>query len=123
MLDNVRQTRPDLEDQKLRTFLGAMLFSGDDVFKEVSALSGGEKARVSLAKLLLTPSNFLVLDEPTNHLDIRSRAAVETALDRYDGTMIIVSHDRYLLDKLATQVLVLGPTTPKVQLGNYTDYV
>jgi ATP-binding cassette subfamily F protein 3 len=123
VLDNVRQTRPDLEDQKLRTFLGAMLFSGDDVFKEVSALSGGEKARVSLAKLLLTPSNFLVLDEPTNHLDIRSRAAVEAALDRYDGTMIIVSHDRYLLDKLATQVLVLGPTTPKVQLGNYTDYV
>lgn len=123
VLDNVRESRPDAGDQQLRTFLGALLFSGDDVFKDVSALSGGERARVSLAKLLLTPSNFMVLDEPTNHLDIRSRAAVEAALDNYDGTMIIVSHDRYLLDKLATQVLVLGPETPKVQLGNFTDYV
>src|SRR5262249_33064800 len=94
-------------DGELRGFLGRFLFTGDDVFKPVSALSGGEKGRLALAKLIYSRVNALVLDEPTNHLDIASREALEDALNDFDGAIITVSHDRYFLDRVATRILVL----------------
>jgi ATP-binding cassette subfamily F protein 3 len=98
---------PSVTDGELRGFLGRFLFTGDDVFKPVSALSGGEKGRLALAKLIYSRVNVLVLDEPTNHLDIASREALEDALNDFDGAIIAVSHDRYFLDRIASQILVL----------------
>ncbi|MBR3252136.1 MAG: ABC-F type ribosomal protection protein, partial [Erysipelotrichaceae bacterium] len=102
VLEELWNEYPDLDMYKIRSVLGAFLFSADEVFKEVSVLSGGEKVRLSLAKLMMKKANFLILDEPTNHLDIISKEALENALSEYDGTILFVSHDRYFIKKLAT---------------------
>src|SRR5919202_3707349 len=108
---------------ELRSFLARFLFTGDDVYKHVGDLSGGEKGRLALAKLIYSRVNVLVLDEPTNHLDIPSREALEEALDAYDGTIITISHDRYFLDRVATQILALdGEGGAEHYEGDYTEY-
>jgi ATP-binding cassette subfamily F protein 3 len=108
---------------ELRSFLAKFLFSGDDVYKHVHDLSGGEKGRLALAKLIYSGVNVLVLDEPTNHLDIPSREALEKALEAYEGTIITISHDRYFLDRVATQILALdGAGTAEQYNGDYTEY-
>src|SRR6266545_2993801 len=108
---------------ELRTFLAKFLFFGDDVYKQVRELSGGEKGRLSLAKLIYSRVNVLVLDEPTNHLDIPSREALEEALDAYEGTILTISHDRYFLDRIATQILALdGNGLAEHYDGDYTEY-
>ncbi len=109
-------------DGELRGFLGRFLFSGDEVFKPVAALSGGEKGRLALAKLIYSRANVLVLDEPTNHLDIASREALEEALNDYDGTIVAVSHDRYFLDRIATQILFFSGEGVEHFDGSYTEF-
>jgi ATP-binding cassette subfamily F protein 3 len=121
MLDEIRQ-QSHLSEEGARSYLGRFLFSGDDVFKPISALSGGERSRVALAKLTLQGANFLVLDEPTNHLDLLARQALEAILGNYDGTLIFVSHDRYFLDALATKLWVLEDGVISAHVGNYTTY-
>ncbi len=111
-----------IPDGELRGFLGRFLFSGDDVFKPVAALSGGEKGRLALAKLIYSRVNVLVLDEPTNHLDIASCEALEDALNEYDGTIITVSHDRYFLDRIATQILFFGEGGVEYFDGGYSEF-
>ena len=108
---------------EVRSALAAFLFKGEDVFKPLEKMSGGERARVSLLKLMLRGSNFLLLDEPTNHLDAASREELENTLSDYDGTMLIISHDRYFINKLATRVLVLGKNGVTEYLGNYDYYL
>jgi len=108
---------------QLRTLLGCFLFSGDSIEKPVSVLSGGERSRLILCKLLLSPANCLLLDEPTNHLDIRSKDILMDSLHAYEGTLVFVSHDRYFLDGLATKVLEIGNQTAISYLGNYEDYI
>jgi len=108
---------------KLRTILGTFLFHGDDVFKKVSVLSGGEKSRLALAKMLLLPANVLVMDEPTNHLDMRSKGVLQRALQEYEGTMIIVSHDRAFLDPLVNKTLEISKTGVRTFLGNVNYYL
>jgi ATP-binding cassette subfamily F protein 3 len=108
---------------QLRTLLGCFLFSGDSIEKPVSVLSGGERSRLVLCKLLLSPANCLLLDEPTNHLDIRTKDILMDSLSEYHGTLVFVSHDRYFLDGLATKVLEIGSQTATVYLGNYEDYL
>ncbi|RED52737.1 ABC-F family ATP-binding cassette domain-containing protein [Cohnella lupini] len=110
-------------EAEIRTVLGNFLFSGDDVRKKVSALSGGEKARVALSKLMLRKANVLLLDEPTNHLDLMSREVLEAALDEYDGTLIFVSHDRYFLNRIADRIVELAPDGTENFLGNYDEMV
>ncbi|MCB0874457.1 MAG: ABC-F family ATP-binding cassette domain-containing protein, partial [Thermoleophilia bacterium] len=105
-----------------RTYLGRFLFSEDDVFKNVEALSGGERSRLALAMLLLQQSNFLILDEPTNHLDISSRETLEELLAGFDGTILFVSHDRYFMDRIATKIWAVEDGGIAQNLGNYTDY-
>ncbi len=122
VLEEILWAQP-MTEGAARSFLGRFLFSGDDVYKKVSALSGGERSRVALAKLTLTKANFLILDEPTNHLDINAREALEELLSEYNGTLLMVSHDRYFIDALATQVWVVGDGTMKAYLGNYTEYL
>jgi ATP-binding cassette subfamily F protein 3 len=108
---------------ELRSFLAKFLFTGDDVYKHVNSLSGGEKGRLALAKLIYSRVNVLVLDEPTNHLDIPSREALEEALDAYEGTIVTISHDRYFLDRVATQILALdGAGNAEHYDGDYTEY-
>lgn len=121
ILDEIRQTSA-LSEESARTFLGRFLFSNDDVFKPVGALSGGERSRVALAKLTLQGSNFLVLDEPTNHLDLQSRQFLEEVLGEFEGTLLFVSHDRYFVDRLATRIWSIEDGTLATYLGNYTDY-
>ncbi|MEE0930231.1 MAG: ATP-binding cassette domain-containing protein, partial [Acutalibacteraceae bacterium] len=106
---------------QVRTALGSFLFKGDDVFKELSTFSGGERARVALLKLMLAGGNFLLLDEPTNHLDTGSREALENTLNEYEGTLLIISHDRYFINKLADRILYLDKNGITEYLGNY-DY-
>ena len=113
----------NMQEKDVRTVLGNFLFSGDDVLKKISELSGGEKARVSLAKLMLQKANLLILDEPTNHLDLFSKEILEEALDEYPGTILFVSHDRYFLNKIATRVLEMTPDGVISYLGNYDYYV
>ncbi|MGT2799431.1 ABC-F family ATP-binding cassette domain-containing protein [Streptococcus marmotae] len=113
-------TRPEVD---IRNRLGAFLFSGDDVKKSISMLSGGEKARVLLAKLSMENNNFLILDEPTNHLDIDSKEVLEDALIQYDGTLLFVSHDRYFINRVATKVLELSETGSTLYLGDYDYYL
>ncbi len=108
---------------KLRTILGSFLFHGDDVFKKVSVLSGGEKSRLALAKMLLRPANLLIMDEPTNHLDMRSKTVLLNALREYEGTIVVVSHDRAFLDPLVTKVLEFTPGRVRTFLGNVSDYL
>jgi len=114
---------PHMQEKDVRTLLGNFLFSGDDVQKRIRELSGGERARVSLAKLMLKEANFLILDEPTNHLDLFSKEVLENALFDYPGTILFVSHDRYFLNKIATRVLELSPNGVTSYLGNYDYYV
>jgi ATP-binding cassette subfamily F protein 3 len=108
---------------QLRDILGLFHLSGDDINKKIAVLSGGEKARVSLAKILISPVNFLVMDEPTNHLDIRSKESLEKALSNYDGTLLLISHDRYFLDKIVTRVIEIRQNQLRLYEGNYTDYL
>jgi len=122
ILDEVWDEFPDLTTSKLRGALGSFLFSGDDVFKVINTLSGGEKCRINLLKLMLSKSNFLLLDEPTNHLDIISREALEDALLTYDGTLLVISHDRYFLNKVINRILELNIDGTKEYLGNYSYY-
>ncbi|ABO49962.1 ABC transporter related protein [Desulforamulus reducens MI-1] len=112
-----------MDEKDVRTILGNFLFRDDDVYKRVEDLSGGEKARLSLAKLMLEKSNFLILDEPTNHLDILSREVLESALIDYPGTILFVSHDRYFLNKMASRIIELTPTGVETVLGNYDYYL
>jgi ATP-binding cassette subfamily F protein 3 len=109
--------------KRLRTLLGCFLFSGDDVFKKVSVLSGGEKSRLALAKMLLQPSNLLVMDEPTNHLDVRSKGVLQDALAEYEGSFVIVSHDRDFLDPLVTKVVEFRLGSIKTYLGNVSEFI
>lgn len=121
ILDEIRQVTT-LSEEGARSFLGRFLFSGDDVFKAIGALSGGERSRVALAKLTLQGSNFMVLDEPTNHLDLQSRQFLEDVLNEFDGTLLFVSHDRYFIDSLATKVWAIEDGVLIPYRGNYTDY-
>ncbi|UQZ83981.1 putative ABC transporter ATP-binding protein YheS [Paenibacillus konkukensis] len=123
ILDEVWNAFPNLEEARIRTVLGSFLFSGEDVFKKIAALSGGEKARVSLAKLMLEKANVLILDEPTNHLDLFSKEVLESALIDYEGTLLFISHDRYFLNKMAESMLELSRDGVTSYLGNYDDYV
>ena len=111
-----------MSEESARTYLGRFLFSGDDVYKQVDALSGGERSRLALALLLLQHANFLILDEPTNHLDISARENLEEMLAAFDGTILFVSHDRYFIDRIATRIWAIDDGTVKSYLGNYTDY-
>jgi ATP-binding cassette subfamily F protein 3 len=121
ILDEVRQVSV-LSEEGARGFLGRFLFSGDDVFKTIGTLSGGERSRVALAKLTLQGSNCLVLDEPTNHLDLQSRQFLEDVLGEFEGTLLFVSHDRYFIDRLATKVWAIEDGVLQPYLGNYTEY-
>jgi ATP-binding cassette subfamily F protein 3 len=112
-----------MTEEGARSLLGRFLFSGDDAFKPVSALSGGERSRLALARLTLEQANLLILDEPTNHLDISSREALETVLEDYDGTILFVSHDRYLVDRIANRVWMVDNGNVQEYLGNYGDYL
>lgn len=123
VIDEVWEVDPGLKMVEIRNFLGRFLFSGEDVFKVVGTLSGGEQSRVQLAKLILARMNFLILDEPTNHLDLPSRQALEDFLAEYDGTLLIVSHDRYFLDKVANRLLYFDGKEVTEYPGNYTDFV
>ncbi|MGG1514033.1 ABC-F family ATP-binding cassette domain-containing protein [Paenibacillus oryzisoli] len=123
VLEEVWNTYPHLEEARIRTVLGNFLFSGEEVFKKIAALSGGEKARVALAKLMLQKANVLILDEPTNHLDLYSKEVLESALMDYEGTLLFISHDRYFLNKMAESMLDLQKDGLTAYLGNYDDYM
>ena len=123
VLDEVWDTYRQMNEVDVRRALAAFLFKGEDVFKAMPALSGGERARVALLKLMLSGANFLVLDEPTNHLDIASGEALETALSEFDGTLLIVSHDRYFINRLSTRVLYLDENGIESYLGGYDDFL
>ncbi|QNU67533.1 ABC-F type ribosomal protection protein [Ruminiclostridium herbifermentans] len=122
ILDEVWSVNQQLVQTEVRSALAAFLFTDEDVFKKISVLSGGEKSRVAMLKLIFSDANFIILDEPTNHLDINSREILEAALQEYEGTLLIVSHDRYFIDKLATRIIDIG-TSPVIDcMGNYTFY-
>ena len=123
IFEEIQDTYPDLNNTTIRNTLAAFLFRGDDVFKLISSLSGGEKGRVSLAKLMLSEANLLLLDEPTNHLDMISREILENALNSYTGTVICVSHDRYFIDRVATRILDLSGKKFYDYKGNYSYYL
>lgn len=123
LFDELQDTYPDLNNTRIRNVLAAFLFTGDDVFKRVGDLSGGERGRVSLAKLMLSNANFLILDEPTNHLDITSKEILEHALNQYTGTVLYVSHDRYFINQTATRILELTGETFLNYIGNYDYYL
>jgi ATP-binding cassette subfamily F protein 3 len=122
VMDEIWKLRPRDDERTVRGFLGRFLFCGEDVFKSVSVLSGGERSRLALAKLILSNTNFLLLDEPTNHLDIPSRSALEEALLDFPGTVIAVTHDRYFLDRVAQKILVIEDGAVRLYLGNYSFY-
>lgn len=123
LFDELQDTYPTLNNTRIRNVLAAFLFTGDDVFKRVGDLSGGERGRVSLAKLMLSNANFLILDEPTNHLDITSKEILEHALNQYTGTVLYVSHDRYFINQTATRILELNGKTFLNYIGNYDYYL
>jgi len=123
ILDEVWDDFPDMTTTQIRSALAAFLFTGDDVFKKIHLLSGGERCRINLLKLMLSKSNFLLLDEPTNHLDIMSREALEDAIIGYDGTILLISHDRYFLNKVIGKILELTRTGLAEYLGNYSYYM
>jgi ATP-binding cassette subfamily F protein 3 len=122
VFDAVRDAAPDRPKTELRGLLGTFLFTDDDAFKSVEVLSGGEKSRVALARTLLSTANFLILDEPTNHLDIQSKEVLIEALQQYEGTFVLVSHDRHVLDAVAEKVWRVGGGTVRTFLGNYSDF-
>ena len=123
MLDDISRAALKVPESELRSLLGCFLFSGDDVFKRLGVLSGGERNRFALARILVSPSNFLLLDEPTNHLDMRAKDVLLDALDAFSGTVIFVSHDRYFIDRLATRVLEVESGGVMMYEGNYEDYL
>ena len=123
IFQEISDTYPTLTETEIRNMLAAFLFTGDDVFKEISALSGGERGRVSLAKLMLSEANFLILDEPTNHLDIASKEILEEALNSYTGTVFYVSHDRYFINQTATRILELTNQAVVNYIGDYDYYL
>jgi ATP-binding cassette subfamily F protein 3 len=123
VMETIHDEVPDWKNQEVRTLLGRFLFSGDTVFKKVAALSGGEKARLALAKMLLQPANLLILDEPTNHLDIPAKEMLEEAIQNYDGTVIIVSHDRYFISQAANKIVEIREGEFRVYLGDYQYYL
>ena len=123
ILDDITELSPRSTQTELRSLLGCFLFQADDVFKRIGVLSGGERGRYALLRLLLHPANFLLLDEPTNHLDMRAKDILLEALAGYSGTVVLVSHDRYFIDKLATRVFEVGDGRVEVYPGNYEDYL
>lgn len=122
IFEEISDAYPDLNNTRIRNVLAAFLFTGDDVFKKIEDLSGGERGRVSLAKLMLSPANFLILDEPTNHLDIQSKGILEDAIRSYTGTVFVVSHDRYFINRIATRILELKDHRLYTFIGNYDYY-
>ena len=123
IIDDLGELAPRSTQTELRSLLGCFLFCEDDVFKRIGVLSGGERNRYALARLLLRPSNFILLDEPTNHLDMRAKDVLLESLETFTGTLVFVSHDRYFLDRLATRVFEIGGGEVRVYPGNYEDYV
>ena len=123
MLDDIGRTAPKVSETDLRSLLGCFLFSGDDVYKRLGVLSGGERNRYALARILVSPANFLLLDEPTNHLDLRAKDVLLDAINKFTGTVIFVSHDRYFIDRLATRVFEVADGKVHVYPGNYEDYL
>jgi ATP-binding cassette subfamily F protein 3 len=123
VLEDLSEVAPRSSQTELRNLLGCFLFSEDDVFKRIGVLSGGERNRYALARMLLHPSNFLLLDEPTNHLDIRAKDVLLIALEEFTGTIVFVSHDRYFLEHLATRVFEIADGEVRVYPGNFADYV
>jgi ATP-binding cassette subfamily F protein 3 len=123
ILDDLSEASPKTPQVELRGVLGSFLFSDDDVFKRIGVLSGGERNRYALARMLLRPANFLLLDEPTNHLDMRAKDVLLEALRSFTGTVVFVSHDRYFLDNVATRVIEIGEGAVHVFPGNYEDYM
>lgn len=123
LFEEISDAYPDLTNTEIRNVLAAYLFTNDDVFKKISSLSGGERGRVSLAKLMLSNANFLILDEPTNHLDITSKEILENALNSYTGTVLYVSHDRYFINATATRIIELSANTITNYIGNYDYYL
>ena len=119
IFQEISDTYPTLTETEIRNMLAAFLFTGDDVFKLISSLSGGERGRVSLAKLMLSEANFLILDEPTNHLDIASKEILEEALNSYTGTVLYVSHDRYFINQTATRIMDLTNPVSYTHLDVY----
>jgi ATP-binding cassette subfamily F protein 3 len=122
-METIHDEVPDWKNEEVRTLLGRFLFAGDTVFKQVGALSGGEKARLALAKMLLCPVNLIILDEPTNHLDIPAKEMLEEALQNYDGTAIVVSHDRYFISQVANKIVEIRDGEFRVYLGDYHYYL
>ncbi len=122
MIDDLGTVAPRAGNTELRSILGSFLFSEDDVFKQIGVLSGGERNRYALARMLMVPSNFMLLDEPTNHLDMRAKDVLLAALQDYTGTVVFVSHDRYFIDKLATRIIEVEDGKVRVYPGNYEDY-
>ncbi|HEY9802683.1 MAG TPA: ABC-F family ATP-binding cassette domain-containing protein [Leptolyngbyaceae cyanobacterium] len=123
VMETIHDEVPDWKNEEVRTLLGRFLFAGDTVFKRVESLSGGEKARLALAKMLLRPANLLILDEPTNHLDIPAKEMLEEALQNYDGTAIVVSHDRYFISQVANKIVEIRDGEFRVYLGDYHYYL
>ncbi|MEG4440263.1 ABC-F family ATP-binding cassette domain-containing protein [Microcoleus sp. AT9_B5] len=123
VMQTIHDEVPDWKNEEVRTLLGRFLFTGETVFKQVGALSGGEKARLALAKMLLTPVNLLILDEPTNHLDIPAKEMMEEAIQNYDGTVIIVSHDRYFISQVANKIVEIRDGEFRTYLGDYHYYL
>ena len=123
VLDEVWNSFPAMEQSRVRGALGLFLFTGDDVFDTIQSLSGGERGRVALTKLMLRKDNLLLLDEPTNHLDMDSREVLEDALEDFPGTILAISHDRYFINRFADRVMVMGAEGVTEYLGNFDDYV
>jgi ATP-binding cassette subfamily F protein 3 len=122
VLDNIWELDPSAEVGRMRSFLARFGFTGEDAFKLVAALSGGEKTKLCLARLLYRPANFIIFDEPTNHLDVYAREALESALIEYDGSCLIVSHDRYFLDRVVDKIVYVHDGTATVYDGNYSQF-
>ncbi|MCI0341864.1 MAG: ABC-F family ATP-binding cassette domain-containing protein [Planctomycetales bacterium] len=122
-IENIRAVAPRWAEEQVRSWLGRFLLGEDLAEKAASALSGGERSRLALARMIVSPANLLLLDEPTNHLDVSARGALEEALEDWPGTLVVVSHDRFLLDRLATRLLLLGPGGPRLFPGNWSEWV
>jgi ATP-binding cassette, subfamily F, member 3 len=123
VMETIHDEVPEWKNEEVRTLLGRFLFSGDTVFKQVAALSGGEKARLALAKMLLRPANLLILDEPTNHLDIPAKEMLESAIQHYDGTVVVVSHDRYFISQVANKIVEIRDGEFRIYRGDYHYYL